>query len=93
MKNRSLNGMHVPPRGPVPLKGTGVDGGDGPDPETLRDYKDRIKAVPDLRDEVVEDLRDAVESGSYHIESEKLAKKVVDEAIREAVQRERPSPR
>lgn len=39
--------------------------------------------------EKIEDIRDAVEEGSYHVESEKLAKSVVDEALQDAIRRHR----
>lgn len=96
MKHRGPNGMHVPPSGSVPLGGrpAAADTHDAaPDEHKLGDYRDRVDALPDVREEKVDDLRDAVESGSYYVESEKIAKKVVDESIREAVQRERPTGR
>jgi anti-sigma28 factor (negative regulator of flagellin synthesis) len=33
----------------------------------------------------VEDLKEAIEDGSYHVESHKLAKKVVDDVLSEAL--------
>lgn len=96
MKHRGPNGMYVPASGLVPLRELRIaDGPHGDDHgnEKLGDYKNRVDALPDVRDEKVDDLRDAVETGNYFVESDKLAKKVVDDAIREAAQRERPLPR
>lgn len=49
--------------------------------------KEVIAAMPDVRIEKIEDIRDQVEDGSYHVESEKIAKRVVDEALEEAVRK------
>ncbi len=48
-----------------------------------------IAGLPDVRMEKIEDIRGAVEEGSYHVESEKLAKSVVDEALQDAIRRHR----
>ena len=44
-----------------------------------------VQAMPTVRAEKVEGLRDAIEEGSYHVESDKLAKKVVDDVLSEAL--------
>lgn len=48
-----------------------------------------LGAVPDVRTDRIEGIRDQVEEGSYHVESEVLAKRVVDEAIEDAIRRRR----
>lgn len=50
--------------------------------------KEAVAAVPEIRSEKIEGIRDQVEEGSYHVESEVLAKRVVDEAVGDALRRE-----
>jgi flagellar biosynthesis anti-sigma factor FlgM len=53
--------------------------------QELRQLNEAVKALPSVRAEKVEGLRGAIEEGSYHVETEKLARKVVDEALSEAL--------
>jgi flagellar biosynthesis anti-sigma factor FlgM len=46
------------------------------------------QAMPDIRVGKVSQLREAIDDGSYHIDSDQLARKVVDEAIRDILARE-----
>jgi hypothetical protein len=52
-------------------------------------YKSALNRLPDTRPERVDDLRDAVESGDYYVESKLLAERVVNEALHDAVRRSR----
>ena len=51
----------------------------------LRKLRETIEAMPAVRTEMVEGLKGAIEEGSYYVESQKLAKKVVDEVLAEAL--------
>jgi negative regulator of flagellin synthesis FlgM len=51
--------------------------------------REAAKGIPDVRMEKMQDIRGQVEEGSYYVESEKLAKAVVDEALQDAVRRHR----
>lgn len=53
--------------------------------QQLRKLRATVDALPAVRAEKVEDLKDAIEDGSYYVESHKLAKKVVDEVLSEAL--------
>ena len=44
-----------------------------------------LKAMPSVRTEKVEELRQSIDEGEYYVESDKLAKKVVDEALSDIV--------
>ncbi len=56
---------------------------------SIGNLKEMAQAMPSVRADKVEVLRDAIEDGSYYVESEKLARKVVDEVLAEAVLKER----
>lgn len=49
----------------------------------VRQLGKMVQAMPAVRTEKVNGLRDAIEDGNYWVESDKLAKKVVDETIQE----------
>ena len=51
--------------------------------------KAALATVPEMRMEKIETIRESVEDGSYYVESEKIAKRVVDEALQDAVRRGR----
>jgi flagellar biosynthesis anti-sigma factor FlgM len=51
--------------------------------------RDAVQALPEVRLDKIEGIRGAVEEGSYYVESEKIAKRVVDEALNDAVRRDR----
>ncbi len=46
-----------------------------------------LGAIPDIRTEMIEGIRLSVEDGTYYIESDQIAKRVVDDALAEALQR------
>ncbi|MCX7014697.1 MAG: flagellar biosynthesis anti-sigma factor FlgM, partial [Candidatus Sumerlaeota bacterium] len=50
----------------------------------VRRAREHIATLPDVRMERVAELRDAIEDGSYQVESGKIARKMVDEALRES---------
>lgn len=56
----------------------------------IRKLAQAAQALPSVRTEKVEELRDAIEDGSYHVESEKLARKVVDDVLTEALMSQLP---
>lgn len=51
----------------------------------LHKLQEAVQAMPAVRMEKVEGLRGAIEDGSYYVESEKLARKVVDDTLTEAL--------
>ena len=51
----------------------------------LRNLQQAAQALPSVRTGMVESLRGQIEEGSYHIESDKLARKVVHEVLGEAL--------
>ena len=57
--------------------------------QQLRKLRETVEAMPAVRAEKVEGLKGAIEGGNYHIESDKLAKKVVDEVLAEALLKEK----
>lgn len=52
--------------------------------DTLREA---VGTIPDIRSERIDGIRVQVEDGSYYVETQKLAKKVVDEALGDAIKR------
>lgn len=95
MNFRASHGFLMPPSGDVPLRGFHADGRkpNGSTPRSIHRYREELDGFPDVREDKVDDLRDAVENGDYYVESEKIAKRVVDEALKEAARRNRPSAR
>lgn len=95
MNFRGHKGFPMSPSGIMPIQGflagSGSTGND--ESRSIDRYRDEVEKLPDVREEKVDDLRDSVEKGDYHVESEKIAKRVVDEALKEAVQRNRSFPR
>lgn len=53
--------------------------------QELKQLHAAVQAMPSVRTGRVADLRGAIEEGSYHVESDKLARKVVDEVLSEAL--------
>lgn len=51
----------------------------------LRKLQEAAHALPSVRTGVVESLRDQIEEGSYHVESDKLARKVVNDVLGESL--------
>jgi len=58
--------------------------------QQLRTLNQAVQALPSVRTEKVEVLRGAIEEGSYFVESDKLARKVVDEVLSEALMQVHP---
>lgn len=56
--------------------------------QQLRKLREAVQSMPSMRTERVEDLKGAIEEGSYYVESQKLAKKVVDDVLAEALLKE-----
>ena len=86
-----------PTGAPVPTEGGPVEEPQAVDGDTIDisstsrgvgQLKQAVDALPDVRTDRIEGIRDQVEEGSYHVESEKLAKRVVDEAFGDALRRE-----
>ena len=53
--------------------------------QQLRSLNQALQSIPEVRIEKVEGLRGAIEEGNYYVESDKLARKVVDEVLTEAL--------
>lgn len=51
----------------------------------LRVLREAVQAMPSVRADRVESIRGAIEDGSYHVASEKLARKVIHETLSEAL--------
>ncbi|MEN6626584.1 MAG: flagellar biosynthesis anti-sigma factor FlgM [Candidatus Sumerlaeia bacterium] len=51
--------------------------------QQLRRLNAAVQELPEVRMEKVEGLRGQIEEGNYYVETEKLARKVVDEALNE----------
>jgi len=51
--------------------------------------REAIAVLPEIRVEKVAELKEAIEDGSYQVESEKVARKMVDEALRESARQKR----
>lgn len=51
----------------------------------VKTLRQAVDAMPTVRAGKVESLKDAIEEGQYHVESDKLAKRVVDEALSDAI--------
>ena len=49
--------------------------------------REMAASLPDIRTEMVSEIKDAIEDGSYQVESGKIARKMVDTAIRESAMR------
>ncbi len=45
----------------------------------VSDLIEEAKKIPSVREELVEDLRKAIESGNYFVDVEKLARKLLEE--------------
>lgn len=72
-----------------PVSVTADDQVDVSSTQQLKKLRDTIQSMPSVRAEKVGDLKGAIEGGNYFIESQKLAKKVVDDVIAEAIMKER----
>ena len=59
--------------------------------QQLRKYNEVASAMPSVRIEKVAGLKGAIEEGSYYVETEKLARKVVDDALSEALLEQTPN--
>jgi anti-sigma28 factor (negative regulator of flagellin synthesis) len=44
-------------------------------------YKETVKALPEIRQERINELKRQIEAGEYHIDSRKIAEKILDRQI------------
>jgi flagellar biosynthesis anti-sigma factor FlgM len=44
-------------------------------------YKETVKALPDVRQERIAELKRQIEAGEYHVDSRKIAEKILDRQI------------
>ena len=44
-------------------------------------YKEAVKALPEVRQERIKELKRLIEAGEYHIDSRKIAEKILDRQI------------
>ena len=51
-----------------------------------------LASLPEVRLHQVAALKSAIEEGSYWVESEKIARRMVNEALRESIRLKRPEP-
>ena len=99
-ENMKITGRKTPQAGAVGPLGTPPAAGEANQPEApepisdqvdltstaeIREHGAAVRAMPSVRIEKVEGLRDAIDDGQYHVESEKLARKVVDDALSDIV--------
>lgn len=56
----------------------------------VADARIRAGEIPEVRVEKVEEIRSAVDGGTYRVEGEKVAEKMVADAVREIRNRHRP---
>lgn len=92
MKIRGNNSIPNGPFGPAPASPP-TETSETPEPAAgdqieistesrdVQALKDAIGAMPEVRLEKIEVLKDAIEDGSYYVESETLAKHVVNEVL------------
>lgn len=63
--------------------GRALAGADGAFPSgralEIRDLVDAVRALPDVRDDKVAAIRQAIESGTYVVDAAKIAQKMIDE--------------
>lgn len=97
MKIQGRKGQHVSPLGPVggpsqsqtseteKKKAVAGDRVDLTSTQQIRELSQQVKAMPAVRAEKVDDIRDAIDQGSYHVASDQLARKVVDDVLSEAL--------
>ena len=53
--------------------------------QEMRRLHSALAAMPEVRLEKVEELKDAIEEGSYFVESDKLARKVVNDVLSDSL--------
>lgn len=99
MKIQGRKGQSIQSMGPIQLPATQESGPAAQAEETLRlddsvelqssaqvrQLAQAVQAMPTVRTEKVDGLRDAIEEGSYYVESDKLARRVVEETLRDAL--------
>ena len=49
--------------------------------KTVQEAQTQLEQIPDVREEKVAELREQVESGTYEIDAEKIADKMLKEAL------------
>ena len=62
-------------------------------PQNIQNVKDVINGLPKIRIERVGEIKQSVDNGDYHVESEKIAKKMVNESLHESIHRKKVSLR
>jgi len=98
MKIRGNKGIQANPLAPAPTSTHDVEEAQAPAPQgdqidisstsrQVQQLKGAVASIPDVRLDKIDGIKDQVEDGTYHVESEKLAKAVVDEALEDAMRR------
>ncbi len=49
--------------------------------KTVQEAQTQLESIPDVREEKVAELREQIESGTYEIDAEKIADKMLKEAL------------
>lgn len=99
MKIRGNKGISINPMAPAPTSAHEVEESQAPTPKgdqidisstsrQVQQLKGAVDGLPDVRMEKIDGIKDQVDDGTYHVESEKLAKAVVHEALDDALRRE-----
>ena len=53
----------------------------------IQNAKSAVQGLPDVRLERVTEIKSALDGGEYHVESEKIARKMVNESLSESLRR------
>jgi len=92
MQGASSRGANRPPEDSTPKLdsigpsfGVSISGAS----QLLASARTTIATMPDVRIERVDEVRLSLDDGSYHVESRVLAKRMVDEALRESARQGR----
>lgn len=92
--NGRKNAGQIGPLGPISVPNAAEEAGSADAPaagdqvnlsntQELKQLNAAVKAMPSVRTEKVSDIKEQVDDGSYYVESEKLARRVVDEVLSE----------
>lgn len=57
--------------------------------KNLMKLKETVDVMPEVRTERVTEIKTAVDDGQYHVQSEKIAKKLVNESLSESLSRKK----
>jgi flagellar biosynthesis anti-sigma factor FlgM len=55
--------------------------------KNLMKLKETVDVMPEVRTERVTEIKTALDDGQYHVQSEKIARKIVDESLSESLHR------